>query len=119
MTVERISGNRTGRRITPAVYERKPEPAPSAILPDAETPSLAGATMVSLMREVEILRRDLQTARDRLEEVERVADQDQLLPVLNRRAFLRELTRQIGVTARYGTQASLVYFDLDGFKRIN
>ena len=42
-----------------------------------------------------------------------------MLPLLNRRAFKRELTRAIGLAARYGTPASLIYFDLDEFKRVN
>ena len=50
---------------------------------------------------------------------EKDADQDHLLPLLNRRAFVRELTRSIGLAARYGTPSSLVYFDLDGFKQVN
>ena len=49
----------------------------------------------------------------------RRADQDQLLPLLNRRAFVRELTRYINFATRYSTPASLVYFDLDGFKSVN
>ena len=57
--------------------------------------------------------------RARLEEVEKAADQDQLLPLLNRRAFVRELTRYIAFTDRYDTPASLIYFDLNGFKQIN
>jgi diguanylate cyclase (GGDEF)-like protein len=38
---------------------------------------------------------------------------------LNRRAFLRELSRIRAFAQRYGAPASLVYFDLDGFKAIN
>ena len=42
-----------------------------------------------------------------------------LTPLLNRRAFLRELHRVRAFTQRYGSVASLIYFDLDGFKTIN
>jgi diguanylate cyclase (GGDEF)-like protein len=55
----------------------------------------------------------------RLDEAEKYADQDQLLPLLNRRAFVRELTRYIAFAGRYGTPSSLIYFDLNGFKAIN
>jgi diguanylate cyclase (GGDEF)-like protein len=55
----------------------------------------------------------------RLEQVEHAADRDQLLPILNRRAFVRELNRYIAFASRYATPSSLVYFDLDGFKSIN
>ena len=47
---------------------------------------------MTLMGEVETLRHELQQTRARLEQVEPAADQDQLLPMLNRRAFVRELT---------------------------
>jgi diguanylate cyclase (GGDEF)-like protein len=57
--------------------------------------------------------------RDRLEEAEKNADQDHLVPLLNRRAFVRELTRYIAFAGRYGTPSSLIYFDLNGFKAIN
>jgi len=88
-------------------------------IPEEEfTPRVRDAIM-GLMGEVESLRQQLQQTRARLGEMEQVADRDQLLPVLNRRAFVRELTRHIGYTVRYGTPASLLYFDLDGFKLIN
>lgn len=88
-------------------------------IPESEfTPRVRDAIM-KLMDEVQALRRELRNAKVRLEDAEREADQDQLLPVLNRRAFVRELTRHIAYSSRYGTQASLVYFDLDGFKLVN
>ena len=55
----------------------------------------------------------------RLAEVEQLADRDPLTPVLNRRAFLRELQRTAAFCARYDAPAALVYFDLDGFKAVN
>jgi len=110
MTIERLEGRRK------ATARRPPREA--AVL-EAELTPRVRTMLDSLTGEVETLRRDLQAARDRLELAERVADQDQLLPVLNRRAFVRELARHIGLAARYGTPASLLYFDLDGFKRIN
>ena len=38
---------------------------------------------------------------------------------LNRRAFMRELHRTIAYCERYDATASLVFFDLDGFKTVN
>ena len=89
------------------------------VIPEGELTPRVQAMLAALNGEVEILRRDLKVAYDRLAAAERVADQDQLLPVLNRRAFVRALGRHISAMARYGTQASLLYFDLNGFKRIN
>lgn len=88
-------------------------------IPEHEfTPRVRDA-ILKLMTETDALRRDLVQMRARLEEVERAADQDHLLPLLNRRAFVRELSRHIGFSARYGTPASIVYFDLDDFKTVN
>jgi diguanylate cyclase (GGDEF)-like protein len=88
-------------------------------IPELEfTPRVRDAIM-KLMGEVQSLRHELQQTRIRLEDTERVADQDHLVPVLNRRAFVRDLTRHIAFSARYGTPACLVYFDLDGFKLVN
>jgi diguanylate cyclase (GGDEF)-like protein len=88
-------------------------------IPEAEfTPRVRDAIM-SLMAEVERLRQDLDQAKARLESVETIADQDGLLPVLNRRAFVREMSRAISFADRYDVPASLIYFDLDGFKAVN
>jgi diguanylate cyclase (GGDEF)-like protein len=69
--------------------------------------------------EVEALRQEVQSLRARLAAAEAMADADGLTPVLNRRAFVRELTRAIAYLSRYGGCACLLYFDLDGFKRVN
>jgi diguanylate cyclase (GGDEF)-like protein len=52
-------------------------------------------------------------------ELERCADVDPLLDILNRRGFERALARSLAYVKRYGTQAALVYLDLDGFKAVN
>lgn len=127
MSLERInrapkaaSGNSRTRRTLAEPSE--PTVIPSAKLlgiPDAEFTPRVRAAMLKMVSEAEGLRQSLLESRARIEEIERAADQDHLLPLLNRRAFMRELTRHIGFTARYGTPASLVYFDLDGFKLIN
>lgn len=88
-------------------------------IPEAEfTPRVRDAIM-SLMAEVERLRQDLDRTKARLEAVETMADQDGLLPLLNRRAFVREMSRIISFAERYDVPASLIYFDLDGFKTVN
>ncbi len=111
---------RQARAAAPAAAP-PPVSAPASVLgiPEAEfTPRVRDAIM-TLMGEVDSLRRELQQTRERLEEVEKSADQDHLLPLLNRRAFVRELTRYISFAQRYGTPATLLYFDLDGFKQVN
>lgn len=88
-------------------------------IPEVEfTPKVRDAIM-SLMREVDQLRNELTRAKARLAELERLADRDTLTPLYNRRAFVRELSRASANVERYGTPISLVYFDLNGLKRIN
>lgn len=88
-------------------------------IPEVElTPKVRDAIM-ALMSEVESLRREIQTARERIEELEHFADHDPLVPVRNRRAFVRELTRLISFADRYGMPASIVYLDLNDLKTIN
>lgn len=88
-------------------------------IPEAEfTPRVRDAIM-KLMAEVDRLRQELQMAKHRLGELEEEANKDPLVPSLNRRAFVRELSRVISFAERYNLAASLLYFDLDGFKDIN
>ncbi len=88
-------------------------------IPEVELTPRVRQALMTLMEEVQNLRRDLQRTSDRLAEVERLADQDTLTPTANRRAFVRELSRAMSQAERYGTPASVVYFDIDSFKDIN
>jgi diguanylate cyclase (GGDEF)-like protein len=72
-----------------------------------------------LIEEVLGLRRQLAAMQTRVTELERLADEDALVPIRNRRAFLRDLARTIGDVERYGTPYGLLYFDVDGLKAIN
>ncbi len=129
MKIERNPPLRGPRSVAASAYARAAataapaaEAGPTASvmgIPEAEfTPRVREAIM-ALMEEVESLRRELAGARTRLSEAEKEADQDQMLPVLNRRAFVRELSRHIAVNGRYQTPASLIYFDLNYLKRTN
>jgi diguanylate cyclase (GGDEF)-like protein len=132
MKVERNSPTRATRSVAQAAYARRVEaaggtaevdavlPAASVLgIPEAEfTPRVRDAIM-GLMSEVDTLRRELTQTRSRLEDVEKAADQDGMLPLLNRRAFVRELTRYIAFTGRYNTPAALIYFDLNLLKKVN
>ena len=88
-------------------------------IPEEElTPNVRDALM-SLMQEVDQLRRDVKEIQKRLREAEHLADHDPLIPVLNRRAFVREIGRVIAMGKRYGETAGIVYLDIDRFKAIN
>ena len=82
------------------------------------TPKVRDAIM-KLMAEVENLRKDLEQSRTRIEYLERLADQDTLAPVANRRAFVRELSRVISFSERYNSPSSVIYLDVNGLKGIN
>ena len=61
----------------------------------------------------------MESLRKRADHLELLADQDSLAPVLNRRAFVRELGRSTAFAERYGTGGSVLYFDINGMKAIN
>ncbi len=82
------------------------------------TPRVRNAIM-KLMGEVDTLRRELAQERRRAEQLAAEADQDVLTPCLNRRAFVREMSRILSFVERYALPASLVYLDLDDFKELN
>jgi diguanylate cyclase (GGDEF)-like protein len=85
---------------------------------DALSPELREG-VARLAAERNRLRDELAKARGRIASLERLADQDSLTPVANRRAFVRQLTRMIAFTHRYGVPASVVYFDVNNMKQIN
>ena len=88
-------------------------------LPEQElTPSVRSA-LGHLIEEVAELRQELGMTQDRLVELERLADEDALARISNRRAFLRDLARAISYVERYGAACSLLYFDVNGLKIIN
>ena len=88
-------------------------------IPDAELTPKVREAILTLMQEVDNLRRSMDGMSKRLAAAEQLADKDSLLPIYNRRAFVRELTRVQASVERYGSDACLVYIDLDGFKAIN
>jgi diguanylate cyclase (GGDEF)-like protein len=88
-------------------------------LTEADMTPAVQAALLTLLAEVDDLRAEVSRLKGRLSEMEGLADQDVLTPVLNRRAFVRELRRVATFAQRYGSKASLVYFDLDGFKAVN
>ena len=51
--------------------------------------------------------------------LEILSDSDPLVPLPNRRAFVREVDRAIGAAARHRTPSALLFVDIDGLKRMN
>jgi diguanylate cyclase (GGDEF)-like protein len=88
-------------------------------LQDAAIPAEARDAIIRLLQEIEFLRSEIEANNERIAELEDLADRDPLTPVVNRRAFVRELDRTKAYGDRYGNSASLIYLDLDGMKKIN
>ena len=88
-------------------------------LPEQELTPKVRSALGHLIDEVADLRHELLTTQRRLMELERLADEDSLAPISNRRAFLRDLARTIKYVERYGVPCSLLYFDVNGLKTIN
>lgn len=116
-------GNQSGNGRQQTSRARKASPADSlldalGIDPGAHDVASAAAFR-ALAEEVIWLREEENRLRTRLEAVEALADRDGLCPVFNRRAFERELGREIALAARHGAPLSLIYLDLDRFKLVN
>ncbi len=88
-------------------------------VPESEMTPRVRQALMGLLGEVDRLRRELDDARNRISFLERLADEDSLMPIANRRAFVRELSRMMAFAQRYGTPSSVVYFDLNGLKTLN
>jgi diguanylate cyclase (GGDEF)-like protein len=127
--------NKTGRlggtgAVSPSArktVERGGEVAPRTIsdatsilgIPEHELTDKVRAAIMKLMAEVDRLRQEMEQTKKRISYLENLADQDTLVPVANRRAFVRELTRMISFSERYDAPSSLLFFDIDAMKEIN
>ncbi len=88
-------------------------------IPESDLTPKVHAAIQQLMAEVELLRGELNQSQQRVAFLERLADEDTLVPVYNRRAFVRELSRVVSYAERYGTPSSVLYFDINDMKAIN
>ncbi len=88
-------------------------------VPVEELSPRARAALSATLAENASLKRTVEQLQERLGEAQALADLDPLVPVFNRRAFERELSRTLSMCERYGLPAAFVYIDLDGFKQIN
>lgn len=69
--------------------------------------------------EVERLRGMIRALEERVQQLDRLAHQDSLIDLPNRRGFMRQLERFVDRVRRYGDQAAMLFVDLDGLKAIN
>ncbi len=84
----------------------------------ALTPEVRKA-LVTLLHDNADLSAEIERRRMREAELERLADEDSLVPISNRRSFMRELARAIRGLERYGTPGCVLYFDLNDLKHVN
>lgn len=111
-----------GRNASVATNARRSHAATASALADALQEELtpgARSAVSELMAELERVKEQLIAAQRRVTELEYRADEDALLPVLNRRGFDRELARTLAYVKRHGTNVSLIFIDLDDFKSVN
>ncbi len=76
-------------------------------------------TIANLMDEIARLQMKLDISEAKREHLEQLIDADPLCPVLNRRAFERELSRAIAWSKRTKKEGSVLFLDLNGLKPIN
>lgn len=98
---------------------RRDEESLGSVLRGVRLKDFDSGVVRNLVDENEGLKATLADLRTRLEELERLADTDTLLPLPNRRAFLRALERVLHQAARHKTPAAVLFVDLNGLKAIN
>ncbi len=116
----RTAGNAGAGRKAAPVGETQPAVTTAIMgIPETEFTPKVRAAIMTLMEEVDKLRRELQQSQQRIAYLEQLADQDSLTPIANRRAFVRELSRMMSFAERYNTPSSVIYFDVNDLKVIN
>ena len=91
------------------------------VLQDAATPlhQRSAHADAALVRANEDMTSEIARLRLRILELEHAANTDPLVPVYNRRAFMREISRAQTVMKRYDMLSTLIFFDLNEFKSVN
>jgi len=72
-----------------------------------------------LVEEISRLRAEVAKLEQRIEDLDRLAHHDSLVPLLNRRGFVRQLEKLIDRTTRYGDGGAMLFVDVDGLKTVN
>ena len=73
----------------------------------------------TLLAEVRRLKAEIAQLHERVELLDRLAFQDVLIDLPNRRGFLRQLEGAIDRVSRYDDHAAMLFVDIDGLKMIN
>lgn len=83
---------------------------PANMLPERET---------FTAEDRQLLLSEIKALKTTIAKLEHSADTDPLVPVKNRRAFIREIERAQTVATRYDIPSCVIFFDLNKFKEIN
>lgn len=96
-------------------------PRLTRVLQESATPLHQRSALAdqALVKSNEELAGEIARLRMRILELEHAADTDPLVPVYNRRAFLREISRAQTVMQRYDMLSTIIFFDLNEFKSVN
>ena len=73
----------------------------------------------ALVAEIARLRGEVARLESRVEELDRLANMDSLVPVANRRGLITLLDMMIARHERHGTPGALLFVDVDGLKALN
>lgn len=109
---------RSGKEERDVHEELQDVAAVHGVAEDDLTPNVRGA-MVQLIAEVASLREELEQSRNRVEYLTAPADQDTVSSVLNRRAFVRELTRALSIGRRRNIDSSLLFLEIENLKSVH
>jgi diguanylate cyclase (GGDEF)-like protein len=90
-----------------------------AVLHSSPTAQDLDDEMRDLRARVDRLAAELDETRAYAARLEALAHEDSLTGLLNRRGFLRDLTRAVAFGSRYDAEAALLLVDLDQFKPVN
>src|SRR5207248_2997139 len=71
------------------------------------------------LAEISRLRGMVARLEQRIAELDRLAHNDPLVPLPNRRGFVRELERLLARIARYDEPCAMLFVDLDDLKQLN
>ena len=72
-----------------------------------------------LLEEIGQLKGEIARLEEKVDELDRLAHLDALVPIANRRGMLRELETMIARHERHAAPAAVLFVDLDGLKMLN
>lgn len=88
-------------------------------IPASEMTPMVRQAVTSMHNEIIALKNERVRLASELRHALTLADTDPLTGILNRRAFEREMARALSFARRMNVDCTLLFFDLNGFKKVN